>query len=72
MVAARTAGGLCQAAPLLQHLQFDASTLHGCQHAMTDCPSPPCRLHMDAVKASVFFGALVRHQAGALGLFLWE
>lgn len=66
------ASGSWQAAALLQHLQFDASTLHGCQHAMTDCPPPPCRLHLDAVRADVFSGALVRHQAGALGLCLWE
>lgn len=72
MVAARIADRLHQAAPRLQHLHFDASTLHGCQCAMTDCPSPPCRLHLDAVKVALFFGALVRHQAGALRLCLWE
>ncbi|KAI1240143.1 hypothetical protein IHE44_0011595 [Lamprotornis superbus] len=43
---------------VMENLQFDASTLHGCQHAMTDCPPPPCRLHLDAVRADLFFGAL--------------
>lgn len=71
-VAVRIADGLHQAALLLQHLHFDASTLHGRQCAVTDCPPPPCRHHMDAVKASLSFGALVRHQAGALGLCLCE
>lgn len=72
MVAARRFDGLRQAMCLLQHLQFDASTLHGCQRAMTDCLPPSCRLHLDAVKAALFFGTLVRHEAEALGLCLWE
>lgn len=71
-VVARRADRLRQAATLLQQLQFDAGTLHGCQHAITDCPSPPSWLHLDAVKVTFSFGALVRHQAGALGLCLWE
>ncbi|KAK4815885.1 hypothetical protein QYF61_009936 [Mycteria americana] len=58
VVATRRAVRLRQAATLLQHLQFGASTLHGCQRAKTDCSPPPCRLNLDAVKAALFFGAL--------------